>query len=262
MLPGEGWRTIFARLFKNTALIKEITPYQEANTPKKVQVQRMFDRISGHYDFLNHLLSLGIDIRWRKKAISLLTPPAGGHLLDVATGTGDMALLMAKRFPDVSITGIDIAEQMLAVAKAKQQRAAHGGQVTFTPGDCENLAFADNSFDAVTVAFGVRNYENLQKGLREMYRVVKPGGQAVILEFTKPRIFPFKQLFHAYFKYLLPVIGSLHSRDKRAYRYLYESVQSFPDYTNFNTELKKAGWRHPEYQILSLGICTIYTAIK
>lgn len=222
----------------------------------------MFDRIARHYDFLNHFLSLGIDVSWRKKAVARLAEYPKGKFLDVATGTGDVALMLVKRYPEASVIGVDIAERMLDIARTKAQKKEFGNHVAFESGDSENLRFPDNTFDAVTVAFGVRNFEDLQKGLSEMYRVTKPGGKAVILEFSKPRSFPFKHLFGLYFKYLLPLIGRLQSKDKRAYQYLYESVQSFPDYDRFNAELIKAGWKSPEYQILTLGICAIYTASK
>ena len=222
----------------------------------------MFDRIARHYDFLNHLLSLGIDRQWRRRAIGNLPALQTGHVLDVATGTGDVAFMIAKRFPAVRVTGVDIAEGMLEIAGDKLARKSQDDRIVFETGDSENLQYQDNSFDAVTVAFGVRNFEDLQKGLREMHRVVKPGGKAVILEFTKPRSFPFKQIFNGYFRYLLPGIGKLRSRDSRAYRYLYESVQAFPDYDRFCKELTRAGWRQPEYQPQTLGICAIYTAFK
>lgn len=222
----------------------------------------MFDGIARHYDFLNHFLSLGIDVSWRRKAIAKLADYRKGKFLDVATGTGDVALMLAKTYHDATIIGVDIAEKMLEIARLKAGKKGFDKQVTFEGGDSENLGFPDNTFDAVTVAFGVRNFEDLQKGLSEMFRVVKPGGKAVILEFSKPRSFPFKQLFGLYFKYLLPLIGRLQSKDKRAYQYLYESVQAFPDYDRFNAELIKAGWKMPEYQILTLGICAIYTASK
>ncbi len=222
----------------------------------------MFDRIARHYDFLNHALSLGIDRSWRRKAVSEVIDFPKGHFLDVATGTGDVAFLLAKRYPGATIQGVDISERMLDIARKKLKSKGYDNRIAFTSGDSENLGFQGNSFDAVTVAFGVRNFEDLQKGLSEMYRVVRPGGKAVILEFSKPRSFPFKQLFGLYFKNLLPLVGKLQSKDNRAYRYLYESVQAFPDYEQFNKELVKAGWKNPKYQVLSLGICAIYTAFK
>ena len=222
----------------------------------------MFDKIARHYDFLNHFLSLGIDRQWRREAVALLSGVAGGNVLDVATGTGDVALLIARTYPGTQVTGVDISEKMLDIARHKLDKRQLVSDVTFETGDSENLQFEDNSFDAITVAFGVRNYGDLQKGLQEMYRVVKPGGKAIILEFTRPRSFPFRQVFNGYFKHLLPLIGKLRSRDNRAYRYLYESVQAFPDHDDFNAELTRAGWQNPKFKTLTLGICAIYTAEK
>jgi demethylmenaquinone methyltransferase/2-methoxy-6-polyprenyl-1,4-benzoquinol methylase len=261
-LCGFGSHVTYLRAFLKSSIIKTVTPYQEDRTSKKEQVRQMFDRIARHYDFLNHFLSLGIDVQWRKKAIRQLPELSSGKILDVATGTGDMAFMIARKFPGVLVTGVDIAEEMLKIAGDKLKRKGLASQVSFATGDSENLTFEDNSFDCITVAFGVRNYENLQKGLQEMYRVVKPGGKVVILEFTKPRTFPFKQIFNGYFKHLLPLIGKLRSKDNRAYRYLYESVQAFPDYDRFSQELMAAGWKNPEFQPLTLGICAIYTASK
>ena len=242
--------------------ITQVTPYQEGHASKKAQIQRMFDRIARHYDFLNHALSLGIDRVWRRKAVAELSGYTNGRFLDVATGTGDVALLLLRKYPSATVIGVDIAEKMLEIARKKSGRKGLDQRITFENGDSENLRYPDNSFDAVTVAFGVRNFEDLQKGLSEMYRVVRPGGKAVILEFSKPRAFPFKHLFRLYFKHLLPFVGSLRSKDKRAYHYLYESVQVFPDYERFNAEMINAGWKDPHYHVLSMGICAIYTATK
>jgi demethylmenaquinone methyltransferase/2-methoxy-6-polyprenyl-1,4-benzoquinol methylase len=205
---------------------------------------------------------LGIDRTWRRKAVAQLAAYPKGKFLDVATGTGDVALLIAAKFPGSKITGVDIAGKMLDIARKKSVKYGREQQVAFELGDSENLGFPDNSFDAVTVAFGVRNFEDLHKGLAEMHRVVRPGGRAVILEFSRPRGFPFRQVFGLYFKYLLPYFGSLRSKDKRAYHYLYESVQAFPDYERFKVEMTRAGWKDPQYLVLSMGICAIYTADK
>lgn len=242
--------------------IKDVTPYQATSTSKKVQVQQMFDRIARHYDFLNHALSLGIDMRWRKKAVAQLGKAGKGNVLDVATGTGDVAFMITQMYPEATVTGIDLADQMLVIARQKSTTKSGGDHIRFLQGDSENLPFQDNSYQAVTVAFGVRNFEDLQQGLREMFRVVMPGGKVVILEFSKPRAFPFKQIFNGYFRYLLPALGALRSKDSRAYRYLYESVQAFPDREHFIAELERAGWENPKYESLSLGICAIYTATK
>ncbi len=224
----------------------------------------MFDKISGKYDLLNKVLSLGIDRNWRKKAIMVLLPYRPQHLLDVATGTGDMVFMSEKLLNPKRITGIDLSLGMLEVAR-KRQTDGPGKQppaIEFIKGDAENLPFDDNLFDAATVTFGARNFGDLHKGLSEMRRVLKPGAPIVVLEFTKPRIFPFRQLFDIYFKHILPLIGSWTSGDGRAYKYLYESVQAFPDYEAFNQELIKAGFERPAFTPLSLGICAIYIAYK
>lgn len=224
----------------------------------------MFDRISGKYDLLNKILSLGIDRKWRKRSLKLLLPYRPQKLLDVATGTGDMAFMASDILAPTSITGIDLSAGMLEVAKKRNQsfKPKSNTILEFLKGDAENLPFPDNSFDAATVTFGVRNFGDLHKGLQEMQRVLKPGSPIVVLEFTKPRIFPFRQLFDIYFKHILPLIGSWTSGDGRAYKYLYESVQAFPDFEAFNQELIKAGFQRPTFTPLSLGICAIYIAFK
>lgn len=237
-----------------------VTPYG-SNEGKKAEVERMFDKIAPKYDLLNRVLSLGIDVRWRKKAIGYLQEKPQ-QILDVATGTADVALLMAKILRPQSIIGIDIANQMLDLGREKIQRQDLAGVIQLETGDSEQLRFADNSFDAVTVAFGVRNFENLEKGLAEMCRVLRPGGRVVILEFSKPHVFPFKQIYNAYFKYVLPLIGRLTSRDMRAYTYLFESVQAFPEGDDFIQVLTKTGYQNPSCERLTLGICSIYSATK
>ena len=224
----------------------------------------MFDKISGKYDLLNKVLSLGIDRKWRKKALTLLKAHHPQHLLDVATGTGDMVFMADQILNPKMITGIDLSAGMLEVAAKRKANLdpAVADKIQFLKGDAENLPFASNSFDAATVTFGVRNFGNLNKGLAEMRRVLKPGAPIVVLEFTKPRIFPIRQLFDIYFRYLLPLIGSWTSGDGRAYKYLYESVQAFPDFNAFNEELIKAGFERPAFTPLSLGICAIYIAYK
>lgn len=224
----------------------------------------MFDKISGKYDLLNKVLSLGIDRNWRKQALSLLVSYKPQHLLDVATGTGDMAFMADHILHPERVTGIDLSMGMLDVAKRRlaDAKGKYGATIEFLKGDAENLPFGDNSFDAATVTFGVRNFGDLHKGLSEMSRVLRPGAPIVVLEFTKPRIFPVRQLFDIYFRHILPLIGSWTSGDGRAYKYLYESVQAFPDYEAFNQELIKAGFDRPAFTPLSLGICAIYTAYK
>ena len=238
-----------------------VTPYG-SEAGKKVEVEQMFDRIAPNYDLLNRLLSLGIDVSWRKRAISYLKPMQPAQILDVATGTADVAILMAKILKPKQVVGIDIANQMLELGRGKISTQGLSHIVSLETGDCEQLRFADGSFDAVTVAFGVRNFENLEKGLHEMHRVLRPAGRIVILEFSKPHVFPVKQVYNAYFKYVLPLIGRLTSRDMRAYAYLFESVQNFPEGNQFTEILTKTGFQNPLCERLTLGICSIYTATK
>jgi demethylmenaquinone methyltransferase/2-methoxy-6-polyprenyl-1,4-benzoquinol methylase len=238
-----------------------VTPYG-SGASKKAEVEQMFDKIAPKYDLLNRVLSLGIDISWRKRALSLLRPQAPQQMLDVATGTADVAIMAAKMLRPRQIIGIDIANQMLDIGRGKIAQGGLAGTIQLETGDSENLRFADDSFDAVTVAFGVRNFENLEKGLAEMRRVLRPGGRLVVLEFSKPHIFPFKQLYNAYFRYALPLIGRLTSRDMRAYTYLFESVQAFPEGQAFTHILSTTGYQDPICERLTLGICSIYTATK
>jgi demethylmenaquinone methyltransferase/2-methoxy-6-polyprenyl-1,4-benzoquinol methylase len=239
-----------------------VTPYNDADG-KKAQVERMFDNIAPKYDLLNRALSLGIDVSWRKRAIGYLKKEKPmDRILDVATGTADVALMTAKMLNPKHITGIDISNQMLEFGREKIKTQGLETVITLETGDSENLRFDTGSFDAVTVAFGVRNFENLEKGLAEMLRVLRPGGRVVILEFSRPHLFPFKQLYNSYFKYVLPLIGRLTSRDMRAYTYLFESVQAFPEGDDFLSILTKTGYQNPQCERLTLGICSIYTAVK
>lgn len=238
-----------------------VVPYKDKSEAKKLQVAEMFDSISGKYDFLNHFLSLGIDIRWRKKAIKQLVSLQPKRMLDIATGTGDFAIEALKLNPD-KIIGVDISEGMLSVGKEKMKKRGYEEIIELQSGDSENLHFEDNNFDAVIVAFGVRNFENLEKGLSEMNRVLRPGGKAVILEFSKPTLFPFKQLYNFYFRWILPKIGKLVSKDNAAYTYLPESVNEFPYGDNFLTILEKTGFKNTQCKTLTLGISSIYVGEK
>ncbi len=238
-----------------------VVPYKEEQSGKKQQVARMFDNISGRYDFLNHFLSLGIDIRWRKRAIRELMAIHPKLILDVATGTGDFAIQSLDLNPD-KVIGIDISEGMLEVGRQKMKSRNLDRRIELRSGDSENLPFEENKFDAVIVAFGVRNFENLEKGLADMFRVMKPGGKVVILEFSKPAQFPFKQLYNFYFKFVLPKIGRLVSRDQAAYTYLPESVQAFPDGTDFLKILSGIGYKNTTCKPLTFGISSLYTGIK
>jgi len=240
---------------------KEVKPYQE-DGGKKDQVSKMFNRIAPHYDFLNRLLSLGIDTYWRKRAIDQLVDQHPQRVLDVATGTADVALAISRRLQPQHVTGVDISTRMLDKGREKIRKQGKSEIISLEEGDSENLPYADNSFDAITVAFGVRNFEDLEKGLSEMQRVLQPEGKLVVLEFSRPRIFPFKQLFNGYFKYILPAIGRLTSKDPKAYRDLYESVQAFPDGNDLLSILHKKGYKTSKCIPLTLGICSIYTAHK
>lgn len=247
-----------------------ITPYKDVSTDKKEQVSNMFDNIARKYDFLNHFLSMGIDILWRKKAIRKLKKYLANHfsdekewqLLDVATGTGDLAIEAAGKIPQAKITGVDISKNMLSVGRGKISAKYLENRIELQVGDSENLSYKDNNFHGITVGFGVRNFEHLEKGLQEMYRVLKQDGMLVILEFSNPKVFPFKQLFRFYFMNVLPFIGRVVSKDKRAYTYLPESVLSFPNGKKFLEILKKTGFQQTKARALTFGICTLYTGTK
>ena len=222
----------------------------------------MFDNVAHRYDLLNRLLSLGIDVYWRRKAIATLRAAKPQRVLDVATGTADVALETYKQLQPKHITGIDISAGMLTLGRDKIAAAGLTQQIELVQGDGENLPFADASFDAVTVAYGVRNFEDLGKGLREMRRVLADGGRLVVIEFSQPRGFPLRPLFQFYFKNILPLIGRLTSRDARAYTYLYESVQAFPDGEAFLEQLRAAGYSEVTWKPMTAGICSAYTARK
>jgi len=239
----------------------QVVPYKEDDKSKKEQVANMFDNISPRYDFLNHTLSLGIDILWRKKAIRLLQPFAPKTVLDIATGTGDFAVEAIRLKPD-RIVGVDISEGMLAVGRDKIQEKGLSNLIELQYGDSENLAFEDNIFDVITVAFGVRNFETLKKGLGEMFRVTREGGHVMIIEFSKPKKFPVKQLYNFYFKAILPKIGKLVSKDNAAYQYLPESVAAFPDGQAFIDILNEVGYKEAKCIPLTFGISSIYWARK
>lgn len=238
-----------------------VVPYKDAQADKKSQVAQMFNSIAGKYDFLNHFLSAGIDIYWRKQAVKVMAQNKPALLLDIATGTGDFAI-EALRLNPQKIIGIDISEGMLAVGQEKLKKKNLTDKIELQLGDSENLAFASNTFDGTMAAFGVRNFENLPQGLSEMYRVLKPGGRIVVLEFSKPRAFPFKQVYNFYFKNILPVFGKLISKDQSAYTYLPESVQAFPDGQEFINILQQVGFKNTQWHSLTFGISSIYTGLK
>lgn len=238
-----------------------VVPYKDKQEGKKEQVAEMFNNISKKYDFLNHFLSLGIDITWRKKAVKMLATDKPKLILDIATGTGDFAIEALALNPD-KVIGVDISEGMLAEGRKKLKKRKLDDRIELQTGDSERLLFEDNKFDAVIVSFGVRNFENLEKGLRDMYRVLKPGGKTVIVEFSKPKKFPMKQGYNFYFKYILPQIGKIVSKDNAAYTYLPESVQAFPDGEDFLTVLKKVGFKNTQCKPLTFGISSIYIGQK
>lgn len=239
----------------------QVVPYKDKDQGKKEQVAEMFNNISKRYDLLNHVLSMGIDILWRKKAVRMLKPFSPKVILDIATGTGDFAIESANLKPD-KIFGVDISKGMLNVGRKKIVDKKLDNVIEMQLGDSENLSFEDNYFDAVTVAFGVRNYENLKLGLSEMFRVMKPGGHVVIIEFSKPSKFPVKQVYNFYFKAILPTIGKLVSKDQSAYTYLPESVSAFPYGQKFIDIMKEVGFKETKAIPLTLGISSIYWGSK
>jgi len=233
-----------------------VKPY-DTGISKKQEVKQMFDNIAPTYDFLNHALSLNIDKVWRRKAIKSIATINPKRILDIATGTGDLAIAALKLHPD-SVVGVDISEGMIRVGK--QKIIARGCQdiISLQTADSEDLPFEDNQFDAITVAFGVRNFESPKRGLKEMQRVLKPGGRLVVLEFMMPHLFPFKQLYQFYFQKILPLIGKIISKDFSAYQYLPDSVQKFPQGESFVKMLKEAGFEKSSYKSLSFGIAGLY----
>ena len=239
----------------------EVTPYNDVQSKRK-QVESMFDNIAPYYDFLNRFLSLGIDKKWRTKAISLIDRDSSHNILDVATGTGDIAIEIGKTFEHAKVTGVDISANMLEVGKKKIKKSSLGDRIHLELGDSQNLSFDDNKFDTITVAYGVRNFEELEKGLSEMKRVLKEDGQLIVLEFSRPTVFPLKQLFNFYFKNILPTIGKFTSKDPKAYQYLYESVQAFPDGQDFIEVLNKVGFKNSTCTRLTFGISSIYQSRK
>ena len=240
---------------------KVVKPYNKGQTSKKEEVAEMFNNISKRYDFLNHFLSLGIDKIWRKKAIRKLKTVAPERILDIATGTGDFAVAALKLKPK-EVVGVDISSGMLDVGKEKMKKKGVDHIVSMQLGDSEDLPFDDDYFDALTVGFGVRNYEHLEVGLTDMLRVLRPDGMAVILEFSKPKRFPVKQFFGFYSRYLIPFFGKTISKDSRAYTYLPESVAAFPEGQAFIDIMKKVGYKNVEAKLVSGGIATIYSGIK
>ena len=240
---------------------EKIMPYGN-KTPKGKQVERMFDNIAHSYDLLNHWLSFGIDRRWRRKTIDVLKSLPHEHLLDVATGTGDFAMLACRRLSPQKIVATDLSEGMMDVGRNKVNKAGMGAVIEFRKEDCMKLSFADNSFDAVTVAYGVRNFENLEEGLREMWRVLRTGGHVVILELCTPQHFPMKQLFGIYAHVLMPMLGRLISKDRRAYKYLPATMEVFPQGEVMQKILSNCGYKNVRFHRFTFGLSTMYLAEK
>lgn len=240
----------------------KVLPDEKSDAAKKMQVAEMFNSIAGRYDFLNRFLSAGIDRSWRKKAIKELTEIHPKTLLDVATGTADVAIAAYQLLSPEKITGIDISEGMLQIGKKKINSLNLEDKIELYIGDSETINYVNSSFDAITVAFGVRNFENLEKGLKEMLRVLKPGGKVSILEFSKPKSFMFKGIYNLYMRIVAPGFGKMFAKNKQAYAYLNNSVQAFPDREDFVAILNNAGFRKTYYKSLSLGICCIYCGSK
>ncbi|MHC5200639.1 bifunctional demethylmenaquinone methyltransferase/2-methoxy-6-polyprenyl-1,4-benzoquinol methylase UbiE [Myroides sp. LJL119] len=240
---------------------KNITPYKESELGKKKQVEQMFDNISGNYDNLNRMISLGTDQGWRKKVLNMVSQTNPINILDIATGTGDLAILLSQS-DALSITGLDLSAGMLEVGKQKVKALKLDKKIKMVQGDSENLPFQDNSFEAITVGFGIRNFENLEKGLSEILRVLKPGGVFVILETSVPTKFPFKQGYFFYTQNVLPLMGKLFSKDKKAYQYLSDSAKNFPFGVELNNILTKVGFKDVQHFPQTMGIATIYRSSK
>lgn len=240
---------------------KNINPYKNSDQSKRQQVEQMFDTISKEYDGLNRVISFGIDVKWRKKVVRLVADTKPQRVLDVATGTGDLAINLVKTGAS-EITGLDISAGMLNVGKAKIKQKGLEDHIQMVQGDSENLPFENNHFDAITVAFGIRNFETLEKGLAEILRVLKPGGIFVILETSVPTRTPFKQGYHLYSRKILPLIGRIFSKDRDAYAYLSESASVFPYGEKLNNILRKIGFNTVEDHPRTFGVATIYTASK
>ena len=242
-------------------MTKNITPYKNSKSGKKQQITKMFDTIAGEYDSLNRVISFGIDIKWRNKVVDVVKEKKPNNILDIATGTGDLAINLANSGAK-EIVGLDISRGMLEIGKEKIRLKQLSDVINMQIGDSENLNFSNDSFDAVTVAFGVRNFETLEKGLKEIFRVLKPGGIFIVLETSVPKKIPFRQGYFIYTKLLLPLIGILFSRDKKAYSYLSNSAAKFPCGEAFNNILRKVGFINVTDQPQTFGVATIYKASK
>ncbi len=239
----------------------KVTPYKNSELSKKEQVSEMFDNVSHNYDFLNRMMTLGIDMKWRKKVVQIVKEKNPETVLDIATGTGDFAIMLSKLNPK-KIVGLDLSKGMLEIGIEKVKNKKLDNLIEMVLGDSENLPFEDNSFDAITVGFGVRNFEDLDKGLQEIHRVLKPSGIFVVLETSQPDNYVIKKIFNFYSKYIIPTIGKLFSKDKKAYTYLPESAAAFPYGIMFNNILEKNGFNNATNKPLTFGAASIYTATK
>lgn len=240
---------------------EKIVPY-DSDEKKGAQIEQMFDSIATHYDSLNRTMSMGLDISWRKKGLKLLGEKSPQEILDIATGTGDLAIMANRQLHPKKILGVDISEEMMKVGKQKVESLGMAGVVTFAKEDCMKLSFDDNSFDAAMVAFGVRNFEDLDKGLKEIRRVLKPGGQLMILELSTPRQFPMKQGYWIYSRLFIPTVGRLVSKSKEAYTYLPKSIEAFVQGKDMVKVLLKNGFSEAKYKTYTFGVCSMYLATK
>ena len=240
---------------------EKVLPYN-GEEKKGKQVRRMFDSIAGSYDLLNHTLSMGFDMGWRRKGVSFLKPFRPETILDIATGTGDLAILMYRLLRPAKIVGADISDGMMDVGRKKVEEAGLSNVISFDRQDCTALTYPDASFDAVTAAFGVRNFEEMEKGIGEMYRVLKPGGHVMILELSTPVYFPVKQLYRLYSKTVIPFIGQCFSKQKEAYTYLPESVRVVPQGKEMTALLGRCGFQEARFRTFTFGICSLYTGTK
>ncbi len=241
---------------------ERIKPYKDSSEDKKTQVRRMFDHIAPTYDSLNHTLSLGIDRLWRRKAIKALDASHPGSILDLATGTGDFAILLARAFPKSLVQGVDISEGMMEVARKKTKDLGLDPRVSFQVADACEMPFQDGSFDAVTIAFGARNFEDLDRSLKECQRILRPGGRLIILELSYPEHFPLRQLYWLYTKTIMPLTGRLISHDDSAYTYLPDSIKACPQGKEMEGIILKAGFASARHEYLSMGLCGLYEAVK
>lgn len=241
---------------------EKINPYSSDSRSKSEQIKTMFDNIAPAYDFMNRAMTFGIDRCWRRKAVDMLAKTSPREILDVATGTGDLAMLLARRIKESKVTGLDLSEGMIAVGRKKVGEAGLEERISLQCGDCLNMPFEENSFDAVTVAYGVRNFENLLQGYREMLRVLRPGGTINVIELSTPTSPIVKPLYKFYTRYIIPTVGRMVSKDVRAYAYLPESIAAVPQRQAMTSLMSEAGFINTSYRTLTFGTCCIYTATK